>query len=341
MGLQAALQQAWLRRGPLACALWPLSLLLHMALGLRAAAGRAGWLSPPWRAPVPVIVVGNVVAGGAGKTPTVIAIVEHLRAAGYRPAVVSRGHGRQASGDARSDCVEVTPGLPVRLAGDEPALIHARTGVPVFVAARRALAVQAALATRPDTNVIVCDDGLQHRALARDVEIVVFDDRGTGNGWLLPAGPLREPWPRGADIVLATGTRPPPAGLTGTQSWHAPRRLGTHAVDRHGQRVALSALGAQPVDAIAGIATPQSFFDMLAAQGLRLERTTSLPDHADFAPHSLPPPSARVLLCTEKDAAKLWPHRPEALAVPLVLELPAGLLRHLDELLSRHGQQAD
>ncbi|HEY0825394.1 MAG TPA: tetraacyldisaccharide 4'-kinase, partial [Ramlibacter sp.] len=192
----SALQRAWLRRGPLAWLLAPLSLVygalaaLHRALyasGLRARA----------RLPVPVVVVGNVVAGGAGKTPVVLALVEHLCARGIAAGIVSRGYGR-----AGEDCTEVRAEDDPGRVGDEPLLLRRKAGVPVFVAARRAQAGRALLAAHPRTRVIVSDDGLQHHALARDVEVCVFDARGIGNGWLLPAGPLRERWPRTVDLVL-------------------------------------------------------------------------------------------------------------------------------------------
>ena len=160
---------------------------------------------PPARADVPVIVVGNVSAGGAGKTPVTLALLEHLRARGWHPGVVSRGYGRRTT-----DCREVRSDSLALDVGDEPLLIARRAQVPVFVARQRMQAVQALRQAHPRINLIVCDDGLQHLALARDVEICVFNDEGVGNGWLLPAGPLREPWPRRVDCVL------PAAGDAGT-----------------------------------------------------------------------------------------------------------------------------
>lgn len=139
---------------------------------------------------VPVVVVGNLVAGGAGKTPTTIAVVQALQRAGWRPGVVSRGYGRQDTA-----LRFVTPEASAGEVGDEPLLIHRRTGVPVCVAADRVAASHALLARHPSVNLLVADDALQHRQLRRDVEVIVFDERGAGNGLLLPAGPLREPMP--------------------------------------------------------------------------------------------------------------------------------------------------
>ncbi|RYY51787.1 MAG: tetraacyldisaccharide 4'-kinase, partial [Comamonadaceae bacterium] len=206
--MRDALQRAWLRRGPLARLLWPVSLLYGALGALHRAAYRRGWLTVQ-RLPVPVVVVGNVVAGGAGKTPAVLALLDHLRQRGIAAGVVSRGYGR--NGDA---CTEVLPDDDPARVGDEPLLLRRKSGAPVFVAARRAEAARALLAAYPATRVLLSDDGLQHHAMARDIEICVFDRRGIGNGWLLPAGPLREPWPRACDLVLHTGARPAFAGFT-------------------------------------------------------------------------------------------------------------------------------
>jgi tetraacyldisaccharide 4'-kinase len=327
--VRAALQRAWLQRGPLARALWPLSLLYRFLSSLHRLAYASG-LRPVARPPVPVIVVGNVVAGGAGKTPVVIAVVRHLARQGLQVGVVSRGYGREDRG-----CAEVGPHDEARRVGDEPLLVQRETGVPVFVAARRAEAAQALLRAHPGTQVIVSDDGLQHHALARDLEICVFDARGAGNGWLLPAGPLREPWPRPVALVL----RPEEAeGIAGHTVW---RKLASHAVRADGTRVPLGGLAGHKLHALAGIANPASFFTMLRAAGLPLERTTPLPDHHRFADGTALDPGA-TLLCTEKDAVKLWRLRPDAWAVPLQLEIEPSFWSALDRLLapklsSAHG----
>jgi len=185
--MAGALQRAWLRRGALACVLWPLSLLFGVVTAARRWAYRSGLLKTN-RLPVPVVVVGNVIAGGSGKTPVVMALLEHLRARGIAAGVVSRGYGRESR-----ECREVRFDSAPGEVGDEPLLVVRRCAVPFFVAASRAQAARALLAAYPRTQVIVSDDGLQHYALDREIEICVFDERGTGNGWLLPAGPLREP----------------------------------------------------------------------------------------------------------------------------------------------------
>jgi tetraacyldisaccharide 4'-kinase len=326
--LEATLTGAWTQRGALVRALLPLAALHAILAALRRALYRRGWLKSA-RLSVPVIVVGNVVAGGAGKTPVTLAVVEHLKTRGWRPGIISRGYGRTGG-----DCREVTPDADPRAVGDEPLLLRRRASVPVFVARRRAQAARALLAAHPGVDVLVCDDGLQHLPLARDVEIAVFDARGIGNGWLLPAGPLREPWPRPVDLVLQTE---PAAALTlppGAAFFQAQRALADAALRADGTRVPLAELRGQPLTALAGIARPEAFFTMLRAAGLTLEGTIALPDHYDFNSFQRLSDKAKILICTEKDAVKLWPRQPGALAVPLLLDVPAAFCTALDERLS-------
>lgn len=329
------LPEQWLGRGLAAQCLRPVSWLYGTLAWAKRLAYRQGWLASH-RVQATVIVVGNVVAGGAGKTPTTIALVQHLLQRGWTLGVVSRGHGRQTT-DTRPVQAHSTP----TEVGDEPLLIAQATGVPVWVGASRAEAARQLLLAHPGTQIVVCDDGLQHLALARDIEICVMDERGVGNGWLLPAGPLREPWPRQVDLLLHTGTPAVTGGFQGQ------RRLAAQAVRANGERVDLASLQGQAVDAVAGLARPEAFFGMLRDAGLQLAQTHALPDHADFAnwPST---PLARPLLCTEKDAAKLWLHQPEALAVPLQLDIEPGFWAALDTLLaertgtpvsSAHGQE--
>lgn len=323
---QQALQRSWLRRSWVGWLLWPISLVLTGLVRLR----QGLYMSGMWRReqmPVPVVVVGNVVAGGAGKTPVVIALVEHLQARGHHPGVISRGHGR-----VQRDCRSVQPQSLPQDVGDEPCLVQRRTGVPVFVAPTRIQAAHALLAHHPQTDILVSDDGLQHLSLGRDIEICVFDDRGIGNGWLLPAGPLREPWPRHVDLILHTGGQPAFPGL------RSHRALADHAVNAAGQQVSLAALAERshqgtPIWALAGIAQPQAFFDMLQARGLALAGTLAFPDHAPLDDFALPDAAQGLLLCTEKDAVKLWQHRPDALAVPLKFTPQPEFFQQFDQLL--------
>jgi tetraacyldisaccharide 4'-kinase len=324
-----SLQRAWLQRGTLARLLWPFSLLYGALVAIRRALYRLGILQTA-RVGAPVIVVGNVIAGGSGKTPVVMAIVRHLRARGWKVGVVSRGYGR-----ATDDCRAVQDDSDPREVGDEPALIRRSTAVPVFVARRRAEAARALLALHPDTQLIVSDDGLQHLALARDIEICVFDDRGTGNGWLLPAGPLREHWPRPCDLVIHTGTRPAFAGFT------ARRALADHALRLDGTPVPLASLAGRALVAVAAIAKPEAFFQMLRERALVPQQGIALPDHHDFSDWEPPPGNGYTLICTEKDAVKLWRRAPDALALPLVFEPEPAFFSALDaKLSSLDGHQA-
>ena len=328
---QRTLTRAWTRRGLLALTLWPVALLFGALAALRRQCYQVG-LFKARRVSALVVVVGNVVAGGSGKTPTVIALVRHLQARGVRVGVISRGYGRSAR-DGREVLIESL----ISEVGDEPALIRHATLAPVFVAARRFEAAQSLLARYPDTQVIVCDDGLQHLGLQRDLEVCVFDDRGTGNGFLLPAGPLREPWPRAVDLVLHTGAHPAFDGFT------AQRALADFAVRADGSRIALADLarsGAPPLLALAAIAKPNDFFAMLRAQGLILERTLALPDHFGFEDWPGHEFAGYTLICTEKDAVKLWPQCPDALAVPLVFLLEPAFLAQFDALLEHQLKPA-
>lgn len=321
-----AWQRLWCQRSALAWALWPLSLCYGLLVALRRVLYRTG-LFTSTHPGVPVIVVGNVIAGGAGKTPVVMAVVQHLQAQGWRPGVVSRGYGRSTR-DSRL----VLPDSPASAVGDEPALIARRCKVPVVVAAQRSEAARLLRSAYPDTDVIVCDDGLQHWALARDIEICVFNDQGIGNGFLLPAGPLREPWPRPVDMVLHAG--PAPQGGSAPR-FALQRQLADFALRADGSRVPLASLHTAPLLALAAIARPEDFFTLLQAQGLVLAQTLALPDHFDFDSWKRPSDKGYTLICTEKDAIKLWPQHPDVLAVPLQLQLDAGFFDTLDARLQR------
>jgi tetraacyldisaccharide 4'-kinase len=296
------LPRAWGHRGAVARLLWPLSKIFAALVRLRGLGHRSGWLRVE-RLPVPVVVVGNLVAGGAGKTPTTLAVVAQLRRRGHRPGIVSRGYGR-----AGEHLAEVQASSRPAEVGDEPLLLHRRAGVPVIVARDRVAAARELLRRHPDTTVIVADDGLQHRRLGRDVQIIVFDERGAGNGWLLPAGPLREPMPASvapATLVLYNApapTTPLPGslarrrlrGLLPWSLWHE------GAVAEPGVPVALRG---RRVLACAGIARPQRFFAQLRELGLEIEELP-LADHASFDPLPWPGGTADVIV-TEKDAVKL------------------------------------
>jgi tetraacyldisaccharide 4'-kinase len=338
------LQRAWSDRRGAAIALLPFALLFRALVALRRALYALGWLRRE-RLPVPVVVVGNLVAGGAGKTPTVRAIVTLLQRHGHRPGIVSRGYGREHAG-----VLEVEPGTSAHLAGDEPLLLRRRAAVPVFVGRDRVAAGRALLQACPDVDVLVSDDGLQHLRLARDAEVLVFDERGVGNGWLLPAGPLREPLehalPAGR-LVLYNATTPTTSlpGFLATRRLSGALSLADWWAGAGPDPDILAALCGRPVVAAAGLARPERFFGMLRAQGLDVI-ALPLPDHFDFA--SLPwPADAADVIVTEKDAVKLPPERAGAArvwvaALDLVPEpaFEAQLLRLLEgpfEAATDHG----
>lgn len=327
------LQQAWTQRGLFAYLLWPLSFIYGLLSAFHRQLYRWGVLKTHVLS-VPVVVVGNVVAGGGGKTPTVMALVQHLQARGLRPGVVSRGYGR-----ADNACREVRPDSAVSEVGDEPALILQTCHVPVFVANKRFDAATALLAAYPETDVIVSDDGLQHYALRHDIAITVFDDRGVGNGWLLPAGPLRQPWPSShvtTDLVLHTGQKPAQLSGSNVAQFSARRALADYAVRADGSQVRLADLpttASHPLLALAGIAKPEAFFSMLSDIGIHLAKTLALPDHYNFNSALGNEYTGYSLICTEKDAVKLWRTRPEALAVPLVFVPEAAFFSAFDALL--------
>jgi tetraacyldisaccharide 4'-kinase len=328
---EALLQRHWWRAQPSL----PMRLLWPLARFYAALARRARKNTVPAPGPaVPVLVVGNLVVGGAGKTPAVIALVQAFQAAGRRPGVISRGHGRQG------DSVQaVRADTSAQTVGDEPLLIRRRTGVPVWVGRDRSAAALALCAAHPEVDVLLSDDGLQHHRLRRDAELLVFDDRGVGNGLLLPAGPLREPLPGQIgpqQRVLYTGQRVS-TSLPGAQGQ---RRLGrawpleAWLLKDPGAAVDLQALCGRPLLAVAGLAAPQKFFDMLSAAGLTFD-VLPLPDHHAYA--TLPWPVATPdVLTTEKDAVKLNPaalHGTRVWVLPLDFQLPPGLADDLLNLL--------
>ena len=335
--LEALLTRTWWRTEPtrragLLWLLWPLSMVY---LGLWHLHGRTRRAAQAL--PVPVLVVGNHVVGGAGKTPTVIAIVQALQAAGHRPGVISRGHGRQ-SGALRT-VTAVEPGDTAAQAGDEPLLIRRRCGVPVWVGAQRAKSGRALCAAHPEVDVLVSDDGLQHAALVRSVELVVFDERGAGNGLLLPAGPLREPLPKAVPpwrrVLYTAGIAS--TGLPGAlalRSISSALPLSAWVAGDATAAAPLSALAGRALLAVAGIAAPDKFFSMLRTAGLTIE-AWPLPDHHPYT--SLPwPASTADVITTEKDAVKLDPLRlgsTRVWVVPLDLTLPDALAADLIALL--------
>jgi tetraacyldisaccharide 4'-kinase len=304
--VESTLTAAWQKRGGLAMLLWPLSLLTRAVAGIRRKLYLAGWLAST-RLPVPVIVVGNIFIGGTGKTPLVIWLVGLLQAAGYTPGVISRGYGRNTNEQGRREPKAVTATSPASVAGDEPLLIAQRTGVPVVVNPKRVAAARKLLDLHPETDVIISDDGLQHYALARDIEIVLFDSRGVGNGWMLPAGPLREPVSRPRDFTVHNATTLPNDAPAGACTMQLAGDVAHHLADCTRSMPLAALKGAPRVAAAAGIGNPQRFFRMLTDAGIDIHEIP-LPDHYDYSANPFAGLEADVILITEKDAVKCRQH---------------------------------
>lgn len=291
---------------------------------------------------LPVIVVGNLIAGGAGKTPVVMALVESLRRRGYSPGIVSRGYGAEAVG-----ALDVSPTTRAIDCGDEPLLLHLRTGVPVVVGRDRIAAARHLMWRHPTVDAIVSDDGLQHLRLARDVQVLVFDERGAGNGWLLPAGPLREPVPHAVPprSLVVYNASAPSTSLPGTlaqRSLVGAVGLADWWEGRRASRDALEALRGRPLLAAAGVARPERFFEMLREHGLAIT-PLPLPDHHSYATVPWPADTPDVIV-TEKDAIKLDAGRMGITRVwvaPLDLSLDAAFDAALFDLLPPPGTPSD
>lgn len=285
----------WSGESPLWLLLLPLSWLYGLVSGLIRLCYQIG-LKKAWRAPCPVVVVGNLTAGGNGKTPVVIWLVEQLQRQGIRVGVVSRGYG----GKAESYPLLLDADSTTAQAGDEPVLIYQRTGAPVAVSPVRVDAVKALLAAH-DLQLVVTDDGLQHYRLARDKEIVVIDGvRRFGNGWWLPAGPMRERASRlrSVDARIVNGGEPQAGEIPMTLRPGEAVNLLTH------KRLPVSAL--QNVVAMAGIGHPPRFFATLNECGLQPVRTVALADHKALTEadvRALVEPGQQLIM-TEKDAVK-------------------------------------
>ena len=321
--MKALLQRQWQTGGWLSALLTPLSWLTGAVVAGKRTAYRRGWKHAA-RIDVPVIVIGNLYVGGTGKTPFLLATLEGLRARGWTPGVISRGYGARPFDKDTANTPRTGQGvLDAALFGDEPALIAREADVPVAVHPRRALAAQALRRDFPSVDVIVSDDGLQHLALARDVEVIVQDARGVGNGRLLPAGPLREPASRRntVDVVVTnlTGTGDAAPSVNASR---LPRQLTMRLVARHLRRVTdgdirpltwltaghagedRDALAPLRIGAAAGIGHPDRFFATLRQAGIDPVITRALPDHFDYATSPFSDMAVDVLLVTDKDAVK-------------------------------------
>lgn len=304
------IEREWTRKSYWQYLLLPLAWLFRFAIGFRRIAFRRRWLKSE-HLPVPLIVVGNISVGGSGKTPLVIWLLDHLRAAGYIPGVISRGYGGTERGP-----FEVGPLSDAQQVGDEPVLIATRTQAPLFIGRDRVAAGRALLEAHPDCDVIVSDDGLQHYRLQRSIEIAVVDAEARfGNGRLLPAGPLREPASRlrkvdfvvvneatndrarTSDWLACSGMMPsePVAMRLSGQVFYNAKDPEWHAL--------ASDIRGQPLHAVAGIGRPKRFFDHLRRLGLSIVEHP-FPDHHAYREEDFSFGADAVVLMTEKDAVK-------------------------------------
>ncbi|MFV9473338.1 tetraacyldisaccharide 4'-kinase [Advenella sp. RU8] len=300
------LQQQWHQGGLLSTLLTPVSWLVYLVVATKSCLYRKK-LKTAYRAPCPVIIVGNIYVGGTGKTPLVIALVQALRKKGFTPGVISRGYGVEIGPEARTAYGE---GSSASQIGDEPSLIAKHA--PVSVHPKRQLAIEKLLATWPATDVIISDDGLQHLKLQRDIEIVVQDNRRTGNGKLLPAGPLREPAYRLKQVdFIITNLKSTPLNRFQAEFKHEiamtlePVSL-THIASGQtlSPREFISKYKNQHIAAIAGIGQPDRFFATLAQLQLTLSQQIPFPDHYAYKANDIKEINADIILMTSKDASK-------------------------------------
>ena len=320
---QGGLETAWYRGDRWLWLLRPLECLFRLLAAMRRRLYQFSVFSS-YRAPLPVVVVGNITVGGTGKTPIVIALVEAMQAKGLRPGVVSRGYGATSTqyphmlGEA-SDALQ---------SGDEPLLIYRRTNVPCVVDPDRARAVQTLL-EQAEVDLVICDDGLQHYSLVRDFEIAVVDEtRGLGNGFCLPAGPLREPASRlqTVDRVLYRGSDDSENGVRYiAQAWVN--------LETGEQRSLCPFSDAGTIWAVAGIGQPQQFFSTLQALGLDVQPRI-FPDHHIYTAQDFSLMSEDLILMTEKDAVKCRSLAgPNAWYLRIDAQLPASLVTAVAQLV--------
>jgi len=342
--------QFWERRGPTALLLWPLSWLYGLVLRARKLIYDLG-LTNNQASPVPIIIVGNIRVGGTGKTPIVIAFAQRLAQLGWKPGIISRGYGSSLTHPTQvhsnSDPMQV---------GDEPVLIAKRTDdqFPIWVFPKRQQSIKALLRHSPEVNVIISDDGLQHGGLlrwaaregGRDIEFVVRDSRGEGNGFLLPAGPLRESAHRGRDATLMTeSTGSNKSGsldeyFEGRRAFTLLATLGTpYQLVNSSNTQTFTQIVDQflpaKITAVAAIGNPKRFFNTLQKQGIA-GKWIPLPDHASYTPEFFASIKAECILITEKDAVKCASIKDERIwVVPMTLNLPDNLMDWMQSILHR------
>ncbi|HET9034494.1 MAG TPA: tetraacyldisaccharide 4'-kinase [Dokdonella sp.] len=320
---QAAIDRIWYGGEPAPLWMRMLVPLYRMLRALVQFAWRSG-LRKPVRLSVPVIIVGNITAGGTGKTPLVLALIEALHARGWKPGVVSRGYGGSATAPTLLD-----DNPDPAIVGDEPSLIRRRSGVPVAIGRQRPDAAR--LLPGAGVDVILADDGLQNPSLARDIEICVIDgQRRFGNGKLLPAGPLRESTARlqAVDFVVCNGGTPQQGEISMVLRGDQAQRLDADAASRK-----LSDFSGSTVHAIAAIGNPQRFFDSLRAHRIEVIEH-AFGDHHGLVKEDLDFGDDLPILMTEKDAVKCIDFADSRCwKVPVSAQLPASFFDQIDRKL--------
>jgi tetraacyldisaccharide 4'-kinase len=296
----------WRYRGIAAALLWPVSLLFKIIVKLRITAYRIG-IFRAHRLPVPVVIVGNIYIGGTGKTPMTIWVADVLKRANFQPGIISRGYGSK-----NIHPKEVHPDSDAKACGDEPILIRQKTNCPVVIGRNRPAAAKHLLQLHPQVDIIISDDGLQHYAMDRDIEIVLFDNRGAGNGWMLPAGPLREPLSRHRDFTVVNSMNFPAPGnriysrelfhmqLQGDEAEQLINRSRRISLDELAENAQSTGL---KIAAVAGIGNPWRFFMMLKMRKIQPDEYPQ-PDHFEYTNNPFAKIDADVILITEKDAVK-------------------------------------
>ncbi len=275
-------------------------MLLPLSVAYRATSVYLKYGVRPIRVGVPVVIVGNINVGGSGKTPATIALSKDLAKQGWTPGIVSRGYKGKAK-----EPTEVMSNSDPNLVGDEPIVIRRAQEAPVFVCPNRVEACKALLAKYPDTDIIVCDDGLQHYKLGRDVELVVIGPRSLGNRWLLPAGPLREPVKalEKVDGIILNGGECPKEITTPCLDAKEEITRAVNLITGESRDLQSFAKEGRKIAAVAGVAAPERFFDMLKDQHLTIEEHP-LPDHYSYKDNPFTTILADIIFITQKDAVK-------------------------------------
>lgn len=336
--LETLLHKQWDKRGLISWLLLPASAAFMWASSRRRKNAKVTNVG------VPVVVVGNIYVGGTGKTPVTISLVRALRERGWNPGVISRGY--KGAADAP---VEVEENSNPDIVGDEPLLIKKSTGAPTFVCKKRVDAAKSMLAKYPLVNVLISDDGLQHYELGRDVELAVIGARGLGNGWVLPAGPLRER-PARLDEVDAIVLNATEDVVTSSTPRYAATSGFSDAINyASGEKITLDTLARMQAkkqlkaDAMAGIAVPDRFFSMLRAHDLEIN-PIPLPDHYSFTKNPFAESKADLIFITEKDAVKCRKH-PEIknderiYVVPLETQLDKFLVDFIEKKITAASER--